>query len=282
MAVAYVMGLALPWVSRQWIYLFSSEFLPSSLPNPFALSLPSFPAIDGTCCADVLSAEGLCCPYGAIDDCGVCGGDNACHVHLQLEVCLAAPHDIPSLVASPSPSPFPLPDDCPGSLSNWTDDTLLLSSAGTSMANSLQTAVGKPRPLFASDVSALVVRPFAVQHPAQQPAPLRVARSDYQNLWLGSSWREVESVVCTIMDFQVLNGGVSDEELTYAVTDGFLQQPIQLSPYAFNRFNSFDPEEPLPCEFENGGVLDTMVVGSSLLSLQREGGKLVLSLRPFI
>ena len=41
-----------------------------------------FVDIAGVCCASMLDGQGRCC-RGALDECGVCGGDNACEFEVR-------------------------------------------------------------------------------------------------------------------------------------------------------------------------------------------------------
>jgi hypothetical protein len=50
-----------------------------------AATTPLLLLLQGACCASVLDAYGLCCPSGAVDECGVCDGAGAsCSLHLRL------------------------------------------------------------------------------------------------------------------------------------------------------------------------------------------------------
>lgn len=47
--------------------------------------------LQGACCASILDAAGVCCPSGAVDECGVCEGNGGtCGLHLRLLVGLPA------------------------------------------------------------------------------------------------------------------------------------------------------------------------------------------------
>ena len=47
------------------------------------------PQIHQVCCSSPLTALGLCCDGGVVDDCGVCGGDNSCNFLADVDVAVS-------------------------------------------------------------------------------------------------------------------------------------------------------------------------------------------------
>lgn len=46
--------------------------------------------MEGNCCSTPLPPSGLCCSSGYVDDCGVCGGSNACGINVQFSVSIGS------------------------------------------------------------------------------------------------------------------------------------------------------------------------------------------------